>query len=86
MNPFQDVLDRQKRHFATGVTRSYMWRVEQLDRMARLVEENEHTLQRAVSTDFKTASQEQVFETLACLCDRGARGGQLLCAQTKREA
>src|SRR5271156_4079985 len=66
MNPFQDVFDRQKRHFATGVTRNYIWRVEQLDRMARLVEENEHALQRAVSEDFKTASQEQVFETLAC--------------------
>src|SRR5271163_1854987 len=66
MNPFQDVFDRQKRHFATGVTRSYIWRVEQLDRMARLVEDNEHALQLAVSEDFKTASQEQVFETLAC--------------------
>ena len=26
MNPFQDLFDRQKRHFATGVTRSYVWR------------------------------------------------------------
>ena len=67
MNPFQDVLDRQKQHFATGVTRSYLWRVEQLDRIARLVEENDRALQRAISADFKTASQEQVFETLACL-------------------
>ena len=37
MNLFQDLFDRQKRHFATGVTRSYAWRIEQLDRMARLV-------------------------------------------------
>jgi aldehyde dehydrogenase (NAD+) len=65
-NPFQDLFDRQKRHFATGVTRSYAWRVEQLDRMARLIGENEAALQRAVGQDFKTASQEQVFETLAC--------------------
>ena len=28
MNSFQDLLDRQKRHFATGVTRSYAWRIE----------------------------------------------------------
>ena len=77
MNPFQDVFDRQKRHFATGVTRSHMWRVEQLDRMARLVEENEQTLQRAVSTDFKTASQEQVFETLACLGEVAFQKSQL---------
>ena len=35
--------------------------------MARLVGENEAALQRAIGQDFKTASQEQVFETLACL-------------------
>ena len=63
----QDMFDRQKRHFATGVTRSYAWRIEQLDRMARLVGENEAALQKAIGRDFKTARQEQVFETLACL-------------------
>jgi aldehyde dehydrogenase (NAD+) len=66
MTPFQGLFDRQKRHFATGVTRSYAWRIEQLDRMARLIGENEAALQRAVGQDFKTASQEQIFETLAC--------------------
>jgi aldehyde dehydrogenase (NAD+) len=65
MNPFLNLFDGQKRNFATGVTRSYAWRIEQLDRMASLVGENEAALQRAVAQDFKTASQEQVFETLA---------------------
>ncbi len=65
MNSFQELFERQKRHFETGATRSYEWRVEQLDRMARLVGENEAALQRAVAQDFKTASQEYVFETLA---------------------
>jgi aldehyde dehydrogenase (NAD+) len=67
MNPFLTLFERQKRNFAAGVTRSYAWRIEQLDRMARLVGENEAALKRAVAQDFKTASQEQVFETLACL-------------------
>src|SRR5215470_5758455 len=67
VNPFQNMFDRQKRLFATGVTRSYAWRVEQLDRMGRLVAENEAALQRAITQDFKTASQEHIFETLACL-------------------
>jgi acyl-CoA reductase-like NAD-dependent aldehyde dehydrogenase len=66
-NLFQDLFDRQNRHFASGATRSYEWRIEQLDRMAQLVQENEAALQRAVGADFKTASQEQVFETLACI-------------------
>ena len=67
MNTFKELFDGQKRYFATGTTRSYEWRVEQLDRMARLVGENETALQQAVTKDFKTASQEYVFETLACL-------------------
>jgi len=36
MNRFQKIFDAQKAVFATGVTRSYEWRVEQLDRMARM--------------------------------------------------
>ena len=67
MNPFQELFDRQKRYFATGVTRSREWRIEQLDRMGRLIAENEAALQQAIGRDFKTASQEQIFETLACL-------------------
>ena len=67
MNAFQDLFDRQKRYFATGATRTYAWRIEQLDRMARLVGENEVALQQAIAQDFKTASQEFIFETQACL-------------------
>jgi len=67
MNGFQDLFDRQKGCFATGATRTYAWRIEQLDRMARLVVENEAALQQAIAQDFKTASQEYIFETQACL-------------------
>lgn len=77
MNSFQDLFDRQKRHFATGVTRSYAWRIEQLDRMAKLVAENEAALQSAVAKDFKTASQEHIFETLACLGEVAFQKSQL---------
>jgi aldehyde dehydrogenase (NAD+) len=59
MNSFQDLFDRQKRHFAMGATRSYAWRIEQLDRMARLVGENEAALQQAVAQDFKTAARSR---------------------------
>jgi aldehyde dehydrogenase (NAD+) len=67
MNIYQDLFDRQKRHFATGITRGREWRVEQLDCMARLLTENEVPLQQAVAQDFKTASQEYIFETQACI-------------------
>ena len=86
MNTFQDLFDRQKRYFATGATRTYAWRIEQLDRMARLVGENEAALQRAVGQDFKTASQEQVFETLACLGEVAFQKSQLKDWMTPTEA
>jgi aldehyde dehydrogenase (NAD+) len=77
MNPFQDVFDAQKAFFATGVTRSYEWRVEQLDRMAGLLAENEAALQKAVAADFKTASQEYIFETAAPLGETQFQKSQL---------
>jgi aldehyde dehydrogenase (NAD+) len=67
MNAFQELFDWQKRLFASGVTRSYAWRIEQLDRMGQLIGENKQALQQAIEKDFKTASQEYAFETLACL-------------------
>jgi aldehyde dehydrogenase (NAD+) len=77
MNSFQALFDQQKRHFATGSTRSRGWRVEQLDRMGRLVAQNEAALQQAIGQDFKTASQEQIFETLACLGEVAFQKSQL---------
>src|ERR1700719_4495581 len=77
MNTFKELFDQQKRYFATGTTRSHEWRVEQLDRMARLVGENEIALQQAIAKDFKTARQEQIFETLACLAEVEFQKSQL---------
>ena len=64
VNPFQDLFDWQKRHFATGATRRRGWRIEQLDRMSRLLAENEAALQ-------------QIFETLACLGEVAFQKSQL---------
>ena len=63
MNKFQDIFDAQKALFASGITRTYEWRVDQLDRMARMIKENEGRFQKAMAKDFKTASQEYIFET-----------------------
>jgi aldehyde dehydrogenase (NAD+) len=77
VNPFQDVFDAQEALFATNVTRSYEWRIEQLDRMARMISENEGRLQQAVAQDFKTASQEYVFETVTALSEVELQKSQL---------
>jgi aldehyde dehydrogenase (NAD+) len=77
MNPFQDLFDAQKAYFATNVTRTYEWRVEQLDRMGRMIKENEAAVQNAVARDFKTASQEYIFETVTSISETEFQKSQL---------
>ncbi len=77
MNTFQDTFDAQKALFATGVTRTYEWRVDQLDRMARMIKENEGRFQKAMAKDFKTASQEYIFETAASAGETEVQKSQL---------
>src|SRR5580693_2527622 len=77
MNQFQKIFDAQKALFATGVTRTYEWRVDQLDRMARMVRENEERFQNAMAKEFKTASQEYIFETAASAGETEVQKSQL---------
>src|ERR1700681_389071 len=77
MNKFQDIFDAQKALFASGITRTYEWRVDQLDRMARMIRENEGRFQKAMAKDFKTASQEYIFETGASAGESEVQKSQL---------
>ena len=65
MNPFQEIFDKQKAYFDSDATKSYEWRIDQLTRLENLVNENSQALEDAMSSDFKTASQEKVFEIMA---------------------
>jgi len=66
-NIYEDIFNRQKAYFASNITRSYEWRVEQLDRLARLLSEHTNEFYEALSRDFKTALSEKVFEVAATL-------------------
>src|SRR5271170_2285457 len=77
INQFQGIFDAQKKLFAMGVTRSYGWRVDQLTRMGKMISENEAALQKAMQKDFKTATQEYIFETQACLLETEFQKSQL---------
>ena len=66
-NPFDALFTAQKDLFRSGVTRGRDWRLEQLARMERMVIENEEALQQAIKADFKTASQEYIFETQSAI-------------------
>src|SRR5260370_3558504 len=77
MSQFQKICDAQKALFATGVTRSYEWGVDQLDRMAGMIRENEARFQQAMAKEFKTASQEYIFETAASAGESEVQKSQL---------
>ena len=71
MNQFQPIFDKQKDYFNTDATKSYEWRIEQLDRMAKMLNENNEAFQEAVSKDFKTALEEKrcsVLQWIALPC------------------
>jgi len=67
MNKFQATFDKQKAYFDTNITKSYEWRIEQLDRLERMLNENVDAFRVAVCKDFKTAVSEYVFEVAAPL-------------------
>src|SRR5499426_2651924 len=64
---FSDLFDRQRAYFNTNITNSYEWRIDQLDRLSRLLSENMGALSDAVGSDFKTAVSEKIFEVAAPL-------------------
>jgi aldehyde dehydrogenase (NAD+) len=63
----QDLVDKQKAYFATDVTKTYEWRIDQLDRLSRMLKENDKRFSEASRRDFKTAIQENIFEVSATL-------------------
>ena len=67
MNRFQPVFDKQKAYFNTDATKSYAWRMDQLNRIANMLKENAEAFQEAVSKHFKTALAEKGFEVAAPL-------------------
>jgi aldehyde dehydrogenase (NAD+) len=86
MNSFQNLFEAQKAYFATNVTRTHDWRIEQLDRLGRMIKENEVALQNAIARDFKTASQEYIFETFTSIGEAEFQKGQLKEWMTPTEA
>jgi aldehyde dehydrogenase (NAD+) len=61
----EELFRKQKAYFDTDATKTYEWRVDQLDRLVRMLKENYRRFVDASRKDFKTASQENVFEVSA---------------------
>jgi aldehyde dehydrogenase (NAD+) len=49
---FSNLFDRQKAYFNTNITKSYEWRIDQLDRLSRMLSENMDALSEAIGSDF----------------------------------
>src|SRR5690606_10509196 len=61
-NRFQSIFDAQKAHFLADATKSYEWRIEQLDRMERMLLERQDEFCAALHQDFSKPPFEQLFE------------------------
>ncbi|WPG41102.1 aldehyde dehydrogenase family protein [Variovorax sp. EBFNA2] len=61
-NRFQSILDVQQSHFRSDITKSYEWRIEQLDRLERMLRERQEEFCAALYQDFGKPSFEQLFE------------------------
>jgi aldehyde dehydrogenase (NAD+) len=65
--PVEELFGKQKVYFGTDVTKTYEWRVDQLDRLVRMLKKNYKGFADASCKDFKTAAQENVFEVSASI-------------------
>ena len=63
----EELFAKQKAYFDTDATKTYEWRVDQLDRLARMLKENYERFADASRRDFKTAAQENAFEASATI-------------------
>jgi aldehyde dehydrogenase (NAD+) len=63
----EDLFNKQKAYFASDATKTYEWRIDQLDRLIRMLKDNYNRFRDASCNDFKTAVQENVFEVSASI-------------------
>ena len=73
----EDLFNKQKAYFASDATKTYEWRIDQLNRLTRMLKENFARFVDASRKDFKTASQENVFEVSATIATTESTKSQL---------
>jgi aldehyde dehydrogenase (NAD+) len=73
----EDLFNKQKAYFASDATKNYEWRVDQLDRLIRMLQNNYERFRDASCNDFKTAGQENVFEVSASIASTEFTKSQL---------
>lgn len=62
MNKYQPLFDTQKDLFYTDKTKTYEWRIEQLEKVEKMLLENQEAFCEALHKDFNKPPFEQMFE------------------------
>ncbi|MDV3925537.1 aldehyde dehydrogenase [Elizabethkingia anophelis] len=62
MNKYQSIFDTQKEFFYSDVSKTYEWRIEQLNRVEKMLTENQEAFCQALKADFNKPPFEQLFE------------------------
>ncbi|WP_034672022.1 aldehyde dehydrogenase family protein [Epilithonimonas caeni] len=62
MNNYQTIFDQQKEFFYTDVSKTYEWRIDQLDRLEKMLTDNQEVFCQALKADFNKPPFEQLFE------------------------
>ena len=52
-NIYKDIFLRQKAHFASNITKSFEWRLDQLDRLAQMLSEHTNEFYDAPTPGFQ---------------------------------
>ena len=62
MNKYQNIFDTQREFFFSDATKTYEWRMDQLNRMEKFLTENQDVFCKALEQDFRKPPFEQLFE------------------------
>jgi aldehyde dehydrogenase (NAD+) len=62
MNQYQNIFDTQKEFFFSDTSKTYEWRMDQLNRMEKFLTENQDVFCKALEKDFGKPPFEQLFE------------------------
>lgn len=62
MNKYQSLFDTQREFFYSDISKTYEWRMEQLNRLEKMLTENQEIFCQALKTDFSKPPFEQLFE------------------------
>src|SRR5258706_1562893 len=73
----QDLFNKQKAYFASDATKTYEWRIDQLNRLIRMLKDNYKRFSDASCNDFKTAVPESAFEVSASIASSEFTKSQL---------